>query len=216
MSATTTLKAEREARKAKRAADKAAKLQALADAEQAAKSAMTPPPQPRQLGRGADALLGSHPYQPHAADTAQAQERGQALPPYPAYAGAAQLGPRALQPGGCRTDGRCSMSYRDTFNELKKDVSTLGNWVLALLLAACILSMTAINPMEDHRAEWAQSTAAQDAIKTEAARARFERAAGQMCGNAGFKEVDATTIQCQPRKASIGPGATVQVAEVAP
>lgn len=44
MSATATLKAEREARKAKRAADKAAKLQALADAEQAAKTAMTPPP----------------------------------------------------------------------------------------------------------------------------------------------------------------------------
>ena len=108
------------------------------------------------------------------------------------------------------------MTYRHTFNELKKDVSTVGNWVLALLLAACIAGMTTINPMEDHRAERAESTAAQDAIKTEAARARFERAAGQMCGNAGYIEVDATTIRCTPRKGPANAGAVLQVAEVAP
>ena len=108
------------------------------------------------------------------------------------------------------------MTYRHTFNELKKDVSTVGNWVLALLLAACIVGMTALNPMEDRHAEWVQSTAAQDAIKTEAARARFERAAGQMCGNAGYIEVDATTIRCTSRKGPANAGAVLQVAEVAP
>lgn len=205
MSATTTLKAEREARKAKRAADKAAKLQALTDAEQAAKSAMTPPPQPRQLGRSADALLGSHPYQSHPANTAQAQERGQALPPHAAHAGAAQLGPRALQPGSRGTDGRCSMNRPIT--------DTLINCALALGIVGIYAYMQKLDGPTDHRAEWAQSTAAQDAIKTEAARARFERAAGQICGNADYVALDEKTVQCVPRKGPARQGAMVQVAQ---
>lgn len=91
---------------------------------------------------------------------------------------------------------------------------TLINCALALGIVGIYAAMQQLDGPTDHRAEWAQSTAAQDAIKSEAARARFERAAGQMCGNAGYTEVDATTIRCTPRKGPANAGAALQVAEV--
>lgn len=90
---------------------------------------------------------------------------------------------------------------------------TLINCALALGVVAIYAAMQQLDGPTDRRAEWVQSTAAQDAIKTEAARARFERAAGQMCGNAGYTEVDATTIRCIPRKGPATAGAVLQVAE---
>jgi len=93
---------------------------------------------------------------------------------------------------------------------------TLINCALALIIVAIYAAMQRLDGPTDHRAEWAQSTAEQDAIKTEAARARFERAAGQMCGNASYTEVDAKTIHCTPRKGPAHAGAVLQVAEVAP
>lgn len=93
---------------------------------------------------------------------------------------------------------------------------TLINCALALGIVAIYAAMQKLDGPTDHRTEWAQSTAVQDAIKTEAARARYERAAGQMCGNASYIEVDATTIRCTPRKGPANVGAVLQVAEVAP
>ena len=90
---------------------------------------------------------------------------------------------------------------------------TIVNCALALGIAVIYAAMQNLDAITDRRAEWVQSTAAQDAIKTEAARARFERAAGQMCGNASYTEVDATTIRCTPRKGPATAGAVLQVAE---
>jgi len=94
-------------------------------------------------------------------------------------------------------------------------VDTITSWALALLIIGIYAAMQHLDGPADHRAEWAASAAAQDAIKNEATRARFAKAAAQVCGNADFVEVDATTIECIPRKGS-SKGSAVQVAGVAP
>lgn len=94
-------------------------------------------------------------------------------------------------------------------------VDTITSWALALLIIGIYAAMQHLDAPADHRAEWAASAAAQDAIKNEAARARFAKAASEMCGNADFVEVDATTIQCIPRHGK-GLGGAVQVAGVTP
>lgn len=91
----------------------------------------------------------------------------------------------------------------------------LVNIVLAVAIVATYAAMQQLDGMPDGRAEFAQSEATQDAIKTEAKRARFMRAAAQSCGNAAWVEVDESTVRCIPRKAPASTGAVVALAEVA-
>lgn len=90
----------------------------------------------------------------------------------------------------------------------------LVNITLALAIVALYAAMQQLDGMPDGRAEFAQSAATQDAIQSEAARARFARAAAQSCGNADWVEVDATTVRCLPRKTPANTGAIVALAEV--
>lgn len=97
---------------------------------------------------------------------------------------------------------------------MSRVTNTIINILLALAIVAIYAGMQQLDSQADHSAEWAQSGAAQDAINSEAARARFMRAAGQICGNADFVELDATTIQCVPRRAGLGKSPAVQLAGV--
>jgi hypothetical protein len=99
---------------------------------------------------------------------------------------------------------------------MSRYTDTLINILLALAIVAIYAAMQYRDEVDNNRAEWAQSGAALDAMKSDAARARFTRAAGLICGNADFVELDASTIQCVPRVASVGKGAVVQVAGVTP
>ena len=98
---------------------------------------------------------------------------------------------------------------------MKTTAHRLVNIALALAIVAIYATMQHLDGLPDGRAEMAQSAATQDAIKSEAARARFMRAAAQSCGNADYVEVDATTVRCIPRKAPANSGALVALAEVA-
>ncbi len=91
----------------------------------------------------------------------------------------------------------------------------LVNILLALAIVAIYAAMQQLDGIPDGRAELAQSAATQDAIKTEAARARFMRAAAKSCGNADWVEVDSHTVRCIPRKAPASTSAVVALAEVA-
>ena len=75
------------------------------------------------------------------------------------------------------------------------------NWTLATVLAALLSTAHLLDGPADHAAEQAQLVSLQDAIKTEAAEARFTRAAARICGeNAGFRQLDETTVQCFTHK----------------
>ena len=91
----------------------------------------------------------------------------------------------------------------------------LTNWLPATIIALLLASSYRLDGPADWQAEQAQLASLQGAIKNEAARARFAKAAAQVCGNADFVELDATTIECIPRKGS-SKGSAVQVAGVAP
>lgn len=97
---------------------------------------------------------------------------------------------------------------------MKTTAHRLVNIALALAIVAIYAAMQQLDGMPDGRADMAQSAATQDAIKTEAARARFMGAAAQSCGNADWVEVDATTVRCIPRKAPASTGNVVTLAEV--
>ena len=90
----------------------------------------------------------------------------------------------------------------------------LVNIALALSIVAIYSAMQQLDGMPDGRADMAQSAATQDAIKSEAARARFMWAAAQSCGNADWVEVDTTTVRCIPRKAAANTSTAVTLAEV--
>lgn len=88
----------------------------------------------------------------------------------------------------------------------------------AWLAAACIalmlggaIHLDGIDGPSDAQAEWDQSTALQDAIKSEAAQARFTRAAAQVCGNAPYAVQPDGAVRCVPRKGH-GQGAIVVAA----
>jgi hypothetical protein len=98
---------------------------------------------------------------------------------------------------------------------MTRHTNTLINILLALAIVAVYAAMQNLDAVDNHSTEWSQSAAALDAINNEAARARFTRAAGQICGNSDFVELDNASIQCVPRRASVGKGAVVQVAGVA-
>ena len=97
---------------------------------------------------------------------------------------------------------------------MKTTAHRLVNIALALGIVVIYAAMQQLDGMPDGRAEMAQSAATQDAIKSEAARARFMRAAAQSCGNADWVEVDSHTVRCIPRKAPASTGAVVALAEV--
>lgn len=98
---------------------------------------------------------------------------------------------------------------------MKTTAHRLINIALALAIVAIYAAMQHLDGLPDGRAEMAQSAATQDAIKSEAARARFMRAAAQSCGNSDWVEVDSHTVRCIPRKAPANTGALVALAEVA-
>lgn len=75
------------------------------------------------------------------------------------------------------------------------------NWALAAALALLLSTAHLLDVPDDRSVEHAQALSLEDAIKSEAADARFARAAAEICGeNAGFRRVDATTIQCYTHK----------------
>lgn len=77
-------------------------------------------------------------------------------------------------------------------------------WLLASLIALLMGAAIHLDDAPDDRAEWDQSTALAEAIKSEAAQARFARAASEICGseNAIAKDLGNGAIQCQTRRGS--------------
>jgi hypothetical protein len=92
-------------------------------------------------------------------------------------------------------------------------MKTIAYFLVNIALAAAIVALYATMQQLDEQPA-ADTLATQDAIQTEAARARFARAAAQSCGNADWVEVDATTVRCLPRKTPANTGAIVALAEV--
>lgn len=76
----------------------------------------------------------------------------------------------------------------------------LTNWLLAALIAILLGATWHLDGPSDARAEWDKSTALLDAIKNEAAQARFTRAAAQMCGNADWTQDATGAVHCQVRQ----------------
>lgn len=75
------------------------------------------------------------------------------------------------------------------------------NWTIAGLIALLLSAAHLLDGPDDNSHEHAQALSLQDAIKSEAAEARMARAAREICGeNAGFRSVDASTIQCYTHK----------------
>ena len=78
----------------------------------------------------------------------------------------------------------------------------LAPWLLASLIALLMGAAIHLDDAPDARAEWAQSTALADAIKSEAAQARYQRAAAALCGseNAVAKDLGDGVIQCLTKR----------------
>lgn len=79
----------------------------------------------------------------------------------------------------------------------------LFNWVLAFIVAILLGSVYRLDEPCAHNTEMATAASLDDAIKNEAAQARFTRAAAKICGseNAGWKLVDDTrSIQCTTKR----------------
>lgn len=78
----------------------------------------------------------------------------------------------------------------------------LTTWLAAILIALLMSAAMHLDDAPDARAEWAQSAALADAIKSEAAQARFDRAAAALCGseNAVAKDLGGGVIQCLTHK----------------
>jgi len=78
--------------------------------------------------------------------------------------------------------------------------TTLTNWLLALAIVALYATMQHLDGPSDAQAQWDQSAALQDAIKTEAQQARFAGAAAQICGNAAWSQDADGALHCHVRK----------------
>lgn len=78
--------------------------------------------------------------------------------------------------------------------------TTITNWLLAVAIVALYAVMQTLDGPSDAQAQWDQSAALQDAIKTEAAQARFTRAAAQLCGNADWSQDADGSLRCHTRK----------------
>lgn len=89
------------------------------------------------------------------------------------------------------------------------------NLIAAILLAAVIAATLATSHLldaDDHRAEWAESSALADAQKQAQRAARQERAAAELCvkikgPNAGYAWTDDGTLSCTDNR-----GRSVRVA----
>ena len=74
----------------------------------------------------------------------------------------------------------------------------LINWLLALAIIVTYVAMQYIDGPADHSAEQAQAASLADAIKSEAADARFARAAASLCGaNAAAQDLGNGVVQCR-------------------
>ena len=72
---------------------------------------------------------------------------------------------------------------------------------LALLIAAILSTSHLLDGPADFLAAQADALSRQDAIKTESAERRFERAAAAMCSeNGGWRRVGADGVQCITKK----------------
>ncbi|MFZ2309623.1 MAG: hypothetical protein WAW73_09410 [Rhodoferax sp.] len=90
-------------------------------------------------------------------------------------------------------------------------------WPVACIVAILLAATCNLDMPSDHNAEMAQAEDLQDAIKNEAAQARFTRAAAQMCGNAGWTQDADGAVHCQVRKLrKRGAGTSTVVAQVQP
>lgn len=91
------------------------------------------------------------------------------------------------------------------------------NWALALLIVATFAAMQQrdLGP-SDHATEQAQAEDLQAAIEAEAQQARFDRAAAQICGNAGWRQQPDGAVHCVPRKGTGKTGAVITLAQVQP
>ena len=88
---------------------------------------------------------------------------------------------------------------------------TLTAWLAAACIAMLIGAAIHLDGPSDAQAEWDQPTALQDAIKSEAAQARFARAAATICGNAPYAVQPDGAVRCVPRKGN-SQGAVITVA----
>ena len=95
--------------------------------------------------------------------------------------------------------------------EAMRDMSDPDNWAMALLLAACLVGMAVVQPIEDHSAEWKASTdlkAAQkqatEAEKQAQSELRRDFAAAALCreqhGESSFVWTEAGMLVCIPRR----------------
>lgn len=88
----------------------------------------------------------------------------------------------------------------------------LSTWLAACAIALLLGASHLLDGPTDHHAEWAQAQDLQDAIKTEAASARFDKAARAICGeNAAWIDLGSGSIQCATKR-----GHKTMVAEVQP
>lgn len=81
----------------------------------------------------------------------------------------------------------------------------LTNIVMVLLIISIYALMALLDGPSDHSTQLAQAEDLQDAIKTEAARDHFTRAAAQICGNGGWSQDADGGVHCH-RRAVRGPG----------
>ena len=85
------------------------------------------------------------------------------------------------------------------------------NWAIVAAIIALYALMAHLDGPSDHHTEMAQAQDLQDAINSEAAQARFVRAAGQLCVNSGWKIQPDGSVVCVPRKVR-GPGTVITAA----
>lgn len=90
------------------------------------------------------------------------------------------------------------------------------NWLLAAITAILLAATCNLDAPSDHNVEMAQAEDLQDAIKNEAAQARFTRAAAQLCGNAEWTQDADGAVHCQVRKLRTRSSNATQVAQVQP
>lgn len=79
----------------------------------------------------------------------------------------------------------------------------IGPWAAAACLAMMLAGAGNLDNLSpsDIQAEWDQSTALQDAIKAEAANARYTRAIAAICGeNAVAKDLGNGVVECHTKR----------------
>ena len=89
------------------------------------------------------------------------------------------------------------------------------NAILVSIILGLYALMAYLDGPTDHQAQVDQLSDLQAAIKSEAAQARFTRAAAQMCGNADYELHSDNSVRCVPRKGH-GQGIVIATAQVQP